>query len=97
MLIEDLLIGKLFTSECNFSNLTDENICCETIKQYIKLNVEKSGIEGGAATYIAMEATAEIEEYEIVHDTFVVDREFGFVITNKTNDILFSGIVTNID
>ena len=97
LLIEDLNIDKLFTSECDFSNITDENIYCETIKQYIKLNVEKSGIEGGAVTYIAMEATAEIDEYEVVNDTFVVDREFGFVITNKTNDILFSGIVTNID
>ena len=42
------------------------------------------------------EAGATMPEYKEVHETFEVDKEFGFVLTYK-NSILFSGIVTNID
>lgn len=98
LLQQDLHIEKLFTEECNFSNLTNGNAYCEDIGQYVKLNVEKDGIEAGAATYTMIYgAAASNNEYQIVKDTFVVDQEFGFVITSRNNDILFSGIVTNID
>lgn len=98
LLQQDLHIEKLFSAECNFSNLTNGNAYCGDIRQYVKLNVEKDGIEAGAATYtMIFGAAASNNEYQIVKDTFVVDQEFGFVITSRNNDILFSGIVTNID
>lgn len=97
LLKDDFHIEEIFTDDCNFSNLTDRDVFCEDIGQYIKLNVEKSGIEGGAATYMVVGEAANMSEYQLVKDTFVVDQEFGFVITNRNNDILFSGIVTNID
>ena len=47
---------------------------------------------------MAMEgASGPIDEpYEDVYETFVVDKEFGFILTYK-DAAIFSGTVTNID
>ena len=37
------------------------------------------------------------DEYTDVYETFVVDQEFGFILTNYNGDVIFSGAVTNID
>jgi hypothetical protein len=34
--------------------------------------------------------------YTLVQDTFVVDKEFGFILTYM-DGVIFSGIVNNID
>ena len=34
--------------------------------------------------------------YKEVYETFVVDKEFGYILTYK-DAVLFSGITTNID
>jgi serine protease inhibitor len=62
-----------------------------------KLVVNKKGTEGAAVTVIDMMATAApYEEYKKVYETFVVDQEFGYVVSYN-NNVLFSGVVTNID
>ncbi len=90
-------IKNLFdANNCDFSNLTEEDIFCKQIKHVAKLDVNKKGIEGAAVTMLAMAGAAGPGEYTRVNETFVLDKEFIFVITYK-NTILFSGIVTNID
>ena len=37
------------------------------------------------------------DEYTDIYETFEVDKEFGFILTNYYGDIIFSGTVTNID
>lgn len=95
MFKEDFNVNTLFTSQCDFSNLTNQTVYCEEIKHIAKLKVDKTGIEGAAVTFM-VEAGAAAPEYEQVYETFEVDKEFGFILTYK-NSILFSGIVTNID
>ena len=51
--------------------LNDPNTCL--------LAVNKSGIEGAAVTYMAYPGDAGPGPYTLVQDTFVVDKEFGFV------------------
>ena len=101
--IVDMLKGfgirELFDPDyCNFSNLTDKEVYCDEVRHITKLRVDKKGIEGAAVTYMAMCATSAPweEEYKDIYETFVVDRDFGFILS-KDNSVIFSGVVTNID
>ena len=90
-------INDLFTPSCNFSNLTNLDVMCNSVTHVAKLVVNKKGTEGAAVTVIDMMATAApYEEYKKVYETFVVDQEFGYVVSYN-NNVLFSGVVTNID
>ena len=97
MFKEDFNVQTLFDTSCDFSNLARDSVYCEEFKQIAKLEVNKKGIEGAAVTYMAMcGASGPDERYTDVYETFVVDKEFGYVLTYN-DAILFSGITTNID
>lgn len=97
ILEEQFLIKTMFINgECDFSNLTDNKYGCSEVRHISKLEVTKKGIEGAAVTYIAKAGAAGPGPYKTVYEEFVVDKEFGFVLTYH-DIILFSGIVTNID
>ena len=78
------------------SCLTDATLFCDEVVHIAKLDVNKSGIEGAAVTYMAYPGDAGPGPYTLVQDTFVVDKEFGFVLTYG-DAVVFSGIVNNID
>jgi hypothetical protein len=59
--------------------------------------VDRRGIEGAAVTYIPMAGAPGPGEYERVYLDFIVDRAFGFVITDRNDITLFSGVVNEID
>ena len=97
--IEQYNVKSLFNPlTCDFSNLTNDDAYVDDFKQDAKLKVDKTGIEGAAVTYmVAPGATAPTPDpYTNVYETFVVDKEFGFIVRSN-NCILFSGVVTNID
>lgn len=103
VLREQFGIDKLFKSPefyddaCDFSSLTDEPCYCEKVRHVTKLKVNKKGIEGAAVTILGMPgAAAPDEEYEKVYLDFVVDKAFGFVITDPYGVTLFSGVVNKI-
>ena len=97
ILSQDFNVKTLFDSEkCDFSNLTDDEVFCNELRQIAKLDVNKKGIEGAAVTYMAACGTAAPGEYTIVSEDFLVDKEFGFILTYQ-DAVLFSGVVTNID
>lgn len=90
-------INDFFSPSCNFSNLTNLDVMCNSVTHVAKLVVNKKGTEGAAVTIIDVMATAApYEEYKKVYETFVVDQEFGYVVSYN-NNVLFSGVVTNID
>jgi serine protease inhibitor len=93
---EDYHVNKLFSEQCDLSNLSTNQVYCSDFKHIAKLNVNKKGIEGAAVTFMAYAGASGPDEYEEVYSSFIVDKEFGFVLTYR-NSILFSGIVTNID
>ncbi len=103
-------IGELLNNEynvkslfvlpgCDFSNISQDDVYCSQLKHIAKLEVNKKGVEGAAVTIMAMagEGMPDDWDYTLVRDTFVVDKEFGFVLTNRNNNVIFSGTVTNID
>ena len=100
ILKEDYNVKTLFDiSTCKFNNLTERELFCSSIRHIAKLDVNKKGIEGAAVTMMAMEGNAfpGDVDYQDIYETFVVDKEFGFILTYQDNDVLFSGTVTNID
>ena len=93
----DLGIRKVFVPNiADFSNI-NENIplFVSDINQKTSFNVNKTGIEGASVSGVTVAPISPVPEYEIVNDTFIVNRSFGFVLT-KDKNILFSGVVQKI-
>ena len=100
MFTRDLNVTSMFDPQrCDFSNIMKEPApgYVEQFKHIAKLEVNKKGIEGAAVTYMAYAGAPGPDEYTDVYETFEVDKEFGFILTNYYGDIIFSGTVTNID
>ncbi|MDE6656585.1 MAG: hypothetical protein K2J85_06310, partial [Anaeroplasmataceae bacterium] len=75
----------------DFSNLAaSRDLCCTNATHLAKLVVNKKGIEGAAVTYL--EAATSAGPVKEIFADFIVDRSFGFVISNFTGVNLFSGI-----
>lgn len=81
---------------CDFSTLTERAVHCEKVTHVTKLIVDKKGIEGAAVTILDMAGDGMPEPREMVFADFVIDRAFGFIITDSQNVALFSGVVNNI-
>ena len=97
--LRDLGIESLFSSSsCNMNALTDDNVYCQGINHIASLDVTKKGMEGAAVTYSSMAGAGmpTKDPYTYVHYTFEVTKEFGFIVTSG-NNVVFSGIVNNID
>ena len=98
ILINDFDIKSLFNETCDFSNLSNDEVYCSEFKHIAKLKVNKKGIEGAAVTYQAYSgAAAPDETWKDVYEQLVIDKAFGFIVTYANNDVIFSGIITNID
>lgn len=95
---DDFGINLLFEPDiCDFTNITEENVFCASITHVTKLNVNKTGIEGAAVTIVAMEGeSAGGSMYTPVYNDFIIDKSFGYVITDQFGVTLFAGVVKDI-
>lgn len=84
------------SSGCDFSALTDSPCHCAKIRHVTDLTVNRKGIEGAAVTAVLAAGAAPPDEIVTVEADFVVDRAFGFIITDWQDITLFSGVVNNI-
>lgn len=97
ILKNDFGINRMFDfDKCDFSNITDEQIACESVIHKCELKVDKKGIEGAAVTVVVGNGAAGPDEYEKVYHDFVIDRAFGYIITDGDGVVLFSGVVNGI-
>ena len=93
----DFGINDLFDIErCDFSNVTDELIFVDQVIHQCSLDVNARGIEGAAVTVMDGVGAAGPPEYEEVYHDYIVDRAFGFVITDTYGAVLFSGVVNSV-
>ncbi len=99
ILKNDFGINSLFNSEeCDFSNITDEEIACDAVIHKCSIDVTDRGIEGAAVTIMPMAGAAgPLEGYTEVYHDYIVDRAFGFVITDTYGAVLFSGTVNSLN
>ena len=90
-------IRSMFNADTSdFSSISDMKNYCSQVRHTAKLKVNKMGIEGAAVTIMDVCGSAGPDEYKDVYLDFVVDRAFGYVITNSRNTVLFTGVVNAI-
>lgn len=82
--------------KCDNSLLTDEPSYVTEVKHVTDLTVDRKGIEGAAVTVIPGAGAAGPDEYEEVYQDFVVNKSFGFIITDAYNTTLFSGVIHKV-
>lgn len=99
ILKNDFGINDLFDFEqCDFSNVTDEQLACDGVIHKCSIEVTEKGIEGAAVTVMPMEGNAgPLEGYKEVYHDYIVDRAFGFVLTDSYGAVLFSGVVNSVN
>ncbi len=81
---------------CDLSAMTDKDAFCSRVQHVTKLHVDKTGVEGAAVTVIMNEATSTPPVYTDVYEDFLVDRAFVFILTDRYDTTLFSGIVNRV-
>ena len=99
ILENDFGINDLFyLGECDFSNVTDEQIACDGVIHKCSIEVTEKGIEGAAVTVMATYGSEHVfDKYEKVYHDYIVDRAFGFVLTDSYGAVLFSGVVNSVN
>ena len=85
-----------FFYNSDFSNITDERLYCSNIKHISKLKVLEKGIEGAAVTVIVKATSSYPGDYTFVYKDYVVDKAFGFELSNPNDIPLFTGILSYI-
>lgn len=96
-ILKQMGITAMFDSDkCDFTNLTDDDVYCDSVIHTTKLKVDRKGIEGAAVTIIVGAGAAGPDEYENVYLDFVIDRAFGFIISDAYGNTLFSGVVNKV-
>lgn len=97
ILRETFAINDLFDpNACDLSSLAEEKAYCAQVSHVAKLKVDRKGIEGAAVTVIPGAGASGPGEYERVYLDFVVNRAFGFVLTDRYDVTLFSGVVNTV-
>ena len=98
-LLIDMGINDLFSEyDCNYATLTDDKAYCSAVTHVTKLNVDKTGIEGAAVTVLENDGTAmpPEKEYKDKYEDFIIDRSFGFILSDWYDNTLFSGVVKKV-
>ena len=72
------------------------NAYCFGAKHVATLKVDRRGIEGAAVFVLPGAGDAGPDEYTEVHQDFVVDRAFGFVLSDLYDTPLFAGVVNEV-
>ena len=80
----------------NFSTISDMRNYCSEVRHTANLTVNKHGVEGAAVTLIDVGGAAGPDEYTDVYVDFVVDRAFGYVISNSDSTVIFAGVVNAV-
>lgn len=90
-------VQKLFDSfACDFSHLTSDSVYCSLVQHVTDLKVDRTGIEGAAVTIMAEAESAGPDGWEVSLNDFVVDRAFGFMLTDANDVIIFCGVVDSL-
>ena len=94
---ENFGINTIFQRlSADFSALSDEQMFCSQVRHVTKLDVNRKGVEGSAVTIMGISGSSAPNEYKRVYEDFVVDRAFGFLLTDSNDTVLFSGIVNKV-
>lgn len=97
ILRDEFGIASMFDrSVSDFSAIIGEQAFCGGVQHVADLTVNRKGVEGAAVTVIPAASTAAPGEYERVEEDFIVDRSFGFILTDPYGVTLFSGVILKV-
>ena len=100
--LEDIMqdeygIKDLFSVEnCDLSPIFSDDAYASSLRHIAKLKTDKKGIEGAAVTLLVTDGATSSPLYPIEKQEFIVDRSFGFTVTDSHGICLFSGVVEKI-
>ena len=94
MSLNDILkllgMNKAFTSDADFSKMSDVSLMISNIIHKTYIDVDEEGTEAAAATAVIMKATSSLITNDPVE--IKIDKPFVYVIKDNVNDeILFMG------
>ncbi len=98
LMVDAFNVKDLFSSSCDISPLFGSNnssTSCSALQHITKLKVDSLGIEGAAVTALVGDTSIDVPYQKVFHD-FVIDRDFGYLILDKYDNLLFSGVVEKI-
>ncbi len=97
VLKKDFGINSIFDlSTCNLTNLTSSFAFCPTVRHIAQLKVDRKGIEGAAVTIMPKAGAPGPDEYTTVYQEFIVNRNFGFVLSDSYDTVLFTGVIREV-
>ena len=89
-------INDVFSVNADFSPISNTDLLCSQVIHATKLGVDRKGIIGAAMTYVATEgAAAPSKKIEVIEE-FNVDRAFGYLISDRRDRVIFSGVINKI-
>ncbi len=93
--LKALGIPMSFTSEADFTGISDTSSCIDRVIQESYIGVDENGIEAAAYTMISMKTTGFHEPVEREKIDFHLTRPFFYAIETYEGEVLFIGTVTN--
>ncbi len=94
------IIDMFSEDDADFSALHYDypyNLYCDKVVHKTAITVDAKGIEGAAFTAVVGAGDSGPPPYEKVYHDFIIDRAFGFILTDRDGTVLFSGVVNEID
>ena len=95
--LKALGLGDLFDKEDCFPRITDEPAHISQIKQQCVIQVEEEGTEAAAVTFVECELGCPPPDVMSQAVTMRLDRPFVFAIKGDYNQILFMGVMKNME
>lgn len=97
ILDEEFGIESLFDPDsCDFSGITSDSVYCNQLTHLCGVEVDASGIDGSSVTIASGGSTSPSpDQYQNAYHDFIVDRAFGYIITDDMGNILFTGVVND--
>ena len=93
-------VNRMFDRDrAEFSNLVDDqkmSAWVEAVRHVTSLTVDKKGIEGAAVTVVQLPGATAPRPMTKVYQDFIIDKAFGFIVTDRYNTTIFSGVINNV-
>lgn len=94
--LTELGLGDMFNKDDLFPNITDLPIHVSHIKQQCVIDVAEEGTKTAAATFVEFVGCPPPDEMS-PNEEMRIDRPFGFAIRGKYDNLLFMGVVKEMN
>lgn len=93
--LKKLGINELFYN-ADFSSLTDIPLNVSILQHQAVLDVNEKGIEGAIVTMSSFESCGTPSNKELKYLDFIINKAFVYILTDKNDNIIFTGCVNKI-